>query len=82
MMEELAHHGYRIGPGTLYPLLHGLEAAGLLKSSPEVAGGRRRRIYKITARGKKALAKAREKIDELHHELHEEHPRALKHPES
>ncbi len=31
MMEELAHHGYRIGPGTLYPLLHGMERAGLLK---------------------------------------------------
>ena len=42
MMEELEHHGYRIGPGTLYPLLHGLERAGLLKSSPvlrEDAGG-------------------------------------------
>ena len=77
MMEELAHHGYRIGPGTLYPLLHGLEAGGLLKSSAKNVGGRRRRVYKITARGKKALAKAREKVDELHEELHEEHPRAI-----
>lgn len=32
MMEELRRHGYRIGPGTLYPLLHGLERSGLLKS--------------------------------------------------
>jgi len=23
MLEELASHGYRISPGTLYPLLHG-----------------------------------------------------------
>lgn len=77
MMEELKHHGYRIGPGTLYPLLHGLERSGLLKSVLNNMGGRRRRIYKITYAGKQALAKAREKVDELHHELHEEHPRTL-----
>ncbi len=78
MMEELRHHGYRIGPGTLYPLLHGLERAGLLKSAVKPASGRGRRIYRITAAGKKALKKAREKVDELHHELHEERPRKLK----
>ena len=77
MMEELAHHGYRIGPGTLYPLLHGLERSGLLKSVLKNVGGRSRRIYKITAAGKKALDKAREKVDELHHELHEDHPRKI-----
>lgn len=77
MMEELAHHGYRIGPGTLYPLLHGLERGGLLKSVLRNVGGRRRRVYKITAVGKKALEKAKSKVDELHHELHEEHPRKL-----
>ena len=32
MMKELSRHGYRIGPGTLYPLLHGLERADLLKA--------------------------------------------------
>ena len=77
MMEELAHHGYRIGPGTLYPLLHGLERSGLLKSSLKIVAGRKRRVYKITSGGKKALAKASVKVDELHHELHEEHPRKL-----
>jgi PadR family transcriptional regulator, regulatory protein PadR len=77
MMEELAHHGYRIGPGTLYPLLHGLERIGLLKSVLKNVGGHSRRIYKITAAGKKALDKARAKVDELHHELHEEHPRKI-----
>lgn len=77
MMEELAHHGYRIGPGTLYPLLHGLERSGLLKSARKTVGGRKRRVYKITSVGKKALEKARVKVDELHHELHEEHPRKI-----
>lgn len=77
MMEELLHHGYRIGPGTLYPLLHGLERSGLLKSSFKIVAGRKRRVYKITNAGKQALAKASEKVDELHHELHEERPRAM-----
>lgn len=77
MMEELTHHGYRIGPGTLYPLLHGLERNGLLKSVLKIVGKRRRRVYKITNAGKKALEKAKAKVDELHHELHEEHPRAM-----
>ena len=77
MMEELMHHGYRIGPGTLYPLLHGMERGGLLKSSLKNVGGRSRRIYKITAVGRKALDRARVKVDELHHELHEEHPRKI-----
>jgi DNA-binding PadR family transcriptional regulator len=76
MMEELAHHGYRIGPGTLYPLLHGLERAGLLKALPGSQGSRRR-VYRITAAGKLALEKSRVKVDELHHELHEKNPRRV-----
>ncbi len=76
MMKELAHHGYRIGPGTLYPLLHGLEQAGLLKAMREVAADRRR-MLRITAAGRKALARAQEKVDELYRELHEKHPRRM-----
>lgn len=77
MMKELEHHGYRVGPGTLYPLLHGLERTGLLRSTFDHIEGRRRRIYTITAAGKRALERARDKVDELYHELHEEPPRKL-----
>lgn len=81
MMEELAHHGYRIGPGTLYPLLHGLERAGLLKAyrgnKASAAFGPTRRLYRVTPAGRRALDSAREKVDELYRELHEEHPRRL-----
>jgi DNA-binding PadR family transcriptional regulator len=76
MMKELAHHDYRIGPGTLYPLLHGLERAGLLKAVRQGAG-ERRKMYRITAAGRKALARAKEKVDELYRELHEAHPRRV-----
>jgi PadR family transcriptional regulator PadR len=77
MMKELAHHGYRIGPGTLYPLLHGLEKSGLLRSTIDRIEVRRRRIYRITPAGRRALDKARVKVDELYDELHEELPRKV-----
>jgi DNA-binding PadR family transcriptional regulator len=75
MMRELARHGYHVGPGTLYPMMHGLEQAGLLKSSLQ---GRRRRLYRITPAGKRALDKAKDKVDELYEELHEDHPCLLR----
>src|SRR5208282_6871387 len=30
--EELARHGYKLSAGTLYPILHGLENKGYLRS--------------------------------------------------
>ena len=38
MAEELARHGYRISLGTLYPLLHGLEKKGYLRSAEKRHG--------------------------------------------
>ena len=34
MAEELAHHGYQISPGSLYPTLHKMETEGLLTLEP------------------------------------------------
>ena len=45
--------------GTVYPALHRLEADGLLASAWETASGRRRRVYKITRRGRSALGERR-----------------------
>jgi DNA-binding PadR family transcriptional regulator len=42
IIEELARHGYRLSPGTLYPLLHGLEEKGYLRSSEASTGPRRK----------------------------------------
>jgi PadR family transcriptional regulator len=39
--------------GTIYPALHRLEQAGLVESSVDVAHGRRRRTYALTAGGRK-----------------------------
>jgi PadR family transcriptional regulator, regulatory protein PadR len=42
--------------GTLYPALHRLEQAGLVKSRWATAAGRKRRVYALTTRGTNALA--------------------------
>jgi PadR family transcriptional regulator, regulatory protein PadR len=69
MAEELARHGYKISPGTLYPILHGLEKRGYLKSREERYGRTARRLYKITASGRRALKTAKLRVRELFGEL-------------
>ena len=34
MIDELGRHGYRLSAGTLYPILHGMERQGYLRSKP------------------------------------------------
>src|SRR5580658_1537013 len=69
MIEELARHGYRVSPGTLYPLLQGLEKKGYLQSAEQRDGKSLRRVYRATASGRKALAASKNKVRELFHEL-------------
>jgi PadR family transcriptional regulator, regulatory protein PadR len=45
--------------GTLYPALHRLERAGLVQASWSTVGGRRRRVYRLTPAGRRALAAER-----------------------
>jgi DNA-binding PadR family transcriptional regulator len=56
LREDLAAQGLDVNEGTLYPLLRRLESQGLLESRWDVGGGRPRRYYKISARGKGVLA--------------------------
>jgi DNA-binding PadR family transcriptional regulator len=72
IIEELARHGYQLSPGTLYPLLHGLEEKGYLSSSEEGGGRQPRRVYRATPKGRKALASAKLKVRELFSELLED----------
>ena len=69
MAEELRRHGYRISPGTLYPLLHGLEKKGYLRASEQRNGKSLRKVYRATPLGRKALAAAKVKLRELFSEL-------------
>ncbi len=72
MIEELGRHGYTLSPGTLYPILHGLEQSGILQCQDKVVGGKLRKYYKATAKGRRMLTEVRGKIQELVGELLED----------
>jgi DNA-binding PadR family transcriptional regulator len=72
LIDELRRHGYELGPSTIYPLLHSLEAAGYLAREDRVVGGKVRKYYAITEAGRLALAEARLKIAELVDEVLED----------
>jgi PadR family transcriptional regulator, regulatory protein PadR len=72
IIEELGRHGYRLSAGTLYPLLHGLEAKGYLRSTKEQGGKHNRRVYRATPQGRRALRAAKQKVRELWGELLED----------
>jgi PadR family transcriptional regulator, regulatory protein PadR len=76
MMEELGRHGYDVGAGTLYPMLHQLEEAGYLSVHTEVVAGKQRKYYRATPEGKAALEEAKTKLRELVSEvLHDKPPK-------
>jgi len=45
MIDELGWHGYRLSAGTFYPILHGMERQGYLRSRLAPTGERNRRVY-------------------------------------
>jgi len=67
--EELARHGHRVSPGTLYPLLHQLEEDGDLTSRAVTVDGHRRRCYRLTAHGRRTLASCVGALRELAEEV-------------
>ena len=84
LIEQRARHGYEIAKlienrsagkldfhiASLYPLLYRLENKGLVEGRwVEKANERRRRFYKITAQGRRELAKQRQNWRELIHAL-------------
>jgi DNA-binding PadR family transcriptional regulator len=69
IVAELGRHGYRLSPGTVYPVLHELEQAGWLIGRSAVVAGKRRKYYKATPAGRKALEAAKVKLRELAHEV-------------
>ena len=50
---------FDLAEGTVYPVLHRLEADRLLTSSWSTVAGRRRRVYRLSRRGRAALGRQR-----------------------
>ncbi|MGD1032085.1 MAG: helix-turn-helix transcriptional regulator [Opitutaceae bacterium] len=62
MLEELREHGYRVSPGTLYPLLGRMVGLGWLNRDRE---GR----HRICPAGRRVLAEVRRRLRELQREV-------------
>lgn len=58
-LKERSGGTFDLPEGTVYPALHRLEAEGLLSSGWVDAGGRRRRVYRLTRSGRAALSARR-----------------------
>jgi len=68
LIEELAEHGHRLSPGTLYPILERMERNGWLRSKA-TRRPNARKDYRITAAGRRILEQLRTEVDELHREV-------------
>ncbi len=73
VIEELGRHGYRLGPGTIYPLLHSMVKRGWLRTEVQIVARRKRRIYAASSAGRRAPNLAREQVRQLYEEMFEEH---------
>lgn len=64
IVESLAERSkgvFELGQSTLYPMLYNLESKGLVVSREKKAeNGRKRRYYRLTAKGRKKLESDRE----------------------
>ncbi len=69
LIEELGRHGYRLSPGTLYPILHGLQKESLLTVETRVVAGKSRKYYQLTSKGRAALKEGKNKALELLEEI-------------
>ena len=87
MLEELHHHGYRLSPGTLYPMLARMARRGWLRAT-EPKRSKAARLYRLTPRGHEVLQQILTSLDELYREVaeHRSEPRsqlkATRRPES
>ena len=59
LLRERSGGFFELPEGSVYPALHRLERAGLVESGWSEAGGRRRRVYDLTPRGRRAVTQRR-----------------------
>ncbi|NUP09998.1 MAG: helix-turn-helix transcriptional regulator [Polyangiaceae bacterium] len=78
LLEELAEHGHKLSPGTLYPALARMEENGWIAPTSPAAGPRARRSFRITADGLRLLEALRHDIRELYDEVVVDRPRRPK----
>jgi len=58
-LRERSEGVFELAEGTIYPALYRLERQGLVASGWDTVGGRKRRMYRLTARGGRELSRQR-----------------------
>ena len=61
--------GYAISPGSLYPLLHSMEKANLMRCHIRIFKGRARKYYELTPQGQDCLEASRKEAEEIVREV-------------
>jgi DNA-binding PadR family transcriptional regulator len=69
LIDELKTHGYKISPGTLYPILHEMKKDHMIQDKKEIIKGKQRIIYTITTKGEQTLTHLKQYINELSKEV-------------
>jgi PadR family transcriptional regulator PadR len=58
-IRKVTNEAISLGEGVIYPVLHGLERSGSLRSRRKAVAGRTRVYYSLTKKGRERLAKLR-----------------------
>lgn len=64
-LRDRSHGAFDLPEGTVYPVLHRLEEQGWLASRWKRVQGRRRREYRLTAAGRRALRRRRDEWEQF-----------------
>ena len=65
ILEEMNERGFSLSPGTLYPALHPLLHEGDVTVRRRMAGGKIRKCYRLTAKGRRELEEIKQRLRTL-----------------
>ena len=65
ILEEMNKRGFSLSPGTLYPALHALLSEGDVTVRRRMVGGRIRKCYRLTRKGRRELDELKERLRAL-----------------
>jgi DNA-binding PadR family transcriptional regulator len=65
IIEEMRKLGFKVSPGTLYPVLHTLLEERDLSLTDRVVNGKVRKCYRATAKGREEAEEVIERLSDL-----------------
>jgi PadR family transcriptional regulator, regulatory protein PadR len=65
ILEEMNKHGFSLSPGTLYPALHALLREGDVTVRQRLVGGKIRKCYRLTPKGRRELDEVKQRLRTL-----------------